>query len=84
MTGQDEANNLLKDLDSDTQLTKDQAKLYLLNLAKDLYVNTSIKSAGLTRQVLKQIEIGGYKTAIVNLFRYRLYFSKNKSVNSCG
>ncbi|EAR84518.1 hypothetical protein TTHERM_00655460 (macronuclear) [Tetrahymena thermophila SB210] len=65
-----DTNNILGDINEEvTNLTRDQAKIYLLNLAKDLYVNTNIKSSGLTRQVLKQIEIGGYKTGIISLFR---------------
>lgn len=41
------------------QFTKEQCKIYLLNLAKDLYVNTNINKSSLAKQVLKKLEFGG-------------------------
>lgn len=48
-----------KDSNNVFQFTKEQCKIYLLNLAKDLYVNTNINKSSLAKQVLKKLEFGG-------------------------
>jgi hypothetical protein len=40
------------------QFSKEQCKIYLLNLAKDLYVNTNINKSSIAKQVLKRLEFG--------------------------
>jgi hypothetical protein len=40
------------------QLSREQSKIYLLNLAKDLYVNTNINKSNITKTLLKNLERG--------------------------
>ena len=45
--------------------------MYLLNLAKDLYVNYRLNNKGITKNVLKKIEFGHQKQGVLNIFRTR-------------
>ena len=55
----EDKNEVLNTLDGGNrliELTKDQSKIYLMNLAKDLYVNTNINKGNLSKNMIKMVE----------------------------
>ena len=49
---------LAKNSENVYDFTREQCKIYLLNLAKDLYVNSNLNKSSAARNVLKRIEFG--------------------------
>ena len=48
-----------------------QCKIYLLHLAKDLYMNYQLNNKGITKKILKNVQINGQKQSILSVFRPR-------------
>jgi hypothetical protein len=46
-----------------------ETKQYILNMAKDLYMNTSFKGNDITRVLLRKIDIGGMRAGTISIFR---------------
>eukprot|EP01016_Furgasonia_blochmanni_P047238 TRINITY_DN6922_c0_g1_i6.p1 TRINITY_DN6922_c0_g1~~TRINITY_DN6922_c0_g1_i6.p1 ORF type:complete len:416 (-),score=105.24 TRINITY_DN6922_c0_g1_i6:1280-2461(-) len=52
-------------------MNKDQCKVYLLNLAKDLYMNFGMKNSYISKHVLKKLDLGGFKNSMMPAIRMK-------------
>lgn len=57
---EDKQNEILKEKSGNNvfEFTREQSKFFLLNLAKDLYVNTNIHKSTIAKNILRKLEFG--------------------------